>query len=634
MAATEGTRKLAAILAADAVGYSRLMAADETATVAALNESRTIFRERIQAHDGRLIDTAGDSVLAEFPSVVEAVQCAMDVQVALVARNAPLDEDRRMPFRIGVNLGDVIEQADGTIYGDGVNIAARLESLAEPCGINVSGAVYDSVHGKIGSGFAYLGEHAVKNIEQPVRVYRVAADETGRHIGVVGRLVRRPFVIAAALAVIVIGGIGAWQFSWIPSGGGISFVPADEVHPPLPTGPSIAVLPFTNLSGDPEQDYLSDAITEDIIAVLGRFSKFSVLARNATVRFKGQDSTPRQIGDALGVRYLLDGSVRRAADRIRVSAQLTDAKTGQHLWSNRYDNEFDDLFSVQDDITEEVAGALAVKLARVEYARAAKKTTDNLEAYDFVVRGWNLVRRQNRAPVLEARRLFERAIELDPAYATAYVGRGETYRLAAGEGYTEFYAKALEQAEALALRALELDPDSVEGRGLLALIKVHIGHYDQAAELLDQALKINPSDAQSYKIYGDVMLFSGHEQAAIEWHEAALRLDPNMEARRRNNLALAYYLDRRYDDAITTVQAALRQEPDLYLGYLVLAAAHAQTGDDEKAAQMAAEVRRLRPFFSIEWFTTWVAASPENVAHLAQGLEKAGFPIGFSGDKQ
>ncbi len=626
MDAPGGTRKLAAILAADAVGYSRLMAADETATVAALNESRTIFRERIQAHDGRLIDTAGDSVLAEFPSVVEAVQCAMDVQVALVARNAPLDEDRRMPFRIGVNLGDVIEQADGTIYGDGVNIAARLESLAEPSGINVSGAVYDSVHGKIGSGFAYLGEQAVKNIEQPVRVYRVAADETDRDVGVAGRLARRPLAIATAVtvAVLIMTGVGAWHQGWIGGGEQISVGHADQFRPVLPTGPSIAVLPFANLSGDPEQDYLSDGLTADVIAALGRFANLSVMGRNTTLPYKDTVVASEEIGRALGVRYVLDGAVRRAGDRIRVTAQLTEAESGVHLWSDRFDRAYEDVFAVQDEITSNVAGALAIAVGRLERERALEKPTENLEAYDYVLRGWALVRRGTRAANFDARESFKRAAALDPQYGDAYAGMSYTYGAAVDYGWTEFIARAVDQAEALAQQALALDSSSVAARRSLARVLTARNQLDLAAEQLRHALEINSSDADSYKAYGDILVYLGDAARAAEWFEAGLRLDPKAESWVFSNLGLSYYLMHRYQDAVQVASRAVETKSD-FMGLAVIAAAQGQLGNHAEAQRATDDLLGRRPFSTIEQLTVPFRVA-EDIAHFADGLIKAGVP--------
>jgi Tfp pilus assembly protein PilF len=351
-----------------------------------------------------------------------------------------------------------------------------------------------------------------------------------------------------------------------------------------------------------------------------------VLSRNATAAFKDSAKTPVEIGRELGVRYLLEGSVRKAGSQIRVSARLTDATTGQHLWSNRYDKEFEHLFSIQDDITRNVAGALAVKLIHVERERVSSTPTDKLEAYDYVVRGWDLIRRQSRSAIFRAREMFRRAIEIDPNYASAYAGLGASHQWAVALGYTEFIAKGIESAEKLAQRALALDPDNVEARRLHAFVQIQRGEHDLAADHLRRALEINPSDADSYKDYGIILLWSGHERGAIEWFEAALRLDPNMRAHRMNDLGLAYYLDGRYEDAVVTAQKSLSEGPNYYFGQAIMAAAQAQLGRADKAADAAQQVLQTKPFFTIEWFTA-AFPDPDDTAHMADGLKKAGFPL-------
>ncbi len=619
----QAKRKLAAILSADVAGYSRLMCRDDRATLETLKALRATMTRHVEAHDGRVVNTPGDALLAEFPSAVEAVQAAAEIQVNLAEQSAEVPEDRRMRVRIGINLGDVLVEPDGTLYGDGVNVAARMEGLAEPGGICVSGKVVEEVEGKTDLGFQDIGEHEVKNIARPVRTYRVVAG------GDVGPTRRRRFrrrhkvlALAATLGLIPAIGIALWSAGWL--GLGTTLVAdAAQFRPSLPSGPTIAVLPFENLSGDPDQGYFSDGLTEDVIAALGRFSNLSVLARNATLRFKGQARPPEEIGRELGVGYLLEGSVRRAGSQIRVSAQLIDATTGQHLWSSRYDNEFEDLFSVQDDITRNVAGALAVELTRVESDRAADKPTENLEAYDYVLRGWDQLLLYERSANYRAREMFKRAIEIDPGYATAYVGLGDAFRLGVTSGYTEFIVRDLERAEALTRQALGLDPNSVGALRVLGYLYLQKGEYDLAASHLRSALEINPSDAHSYTGYGYVLLYSGHEQKAVEWLEAALLLDPNMVASDLASLAQAYYLSGRYGEAVATAHEALRRHPDHTVAYSILAAAYAQLGRAEMAARAAQDVLRTRPFFTIAWYTA-AFADPDDAAHVADGLRKAG----------
>ena len=624
MAEERVKRRLAAILVADMVGYSRLMEADEHGTIARQKAHLSeLIDPTIAEHHGRIVKLMGDGALVEFASVVDAVECAVAIQRAMVEREGEVPDDRRIQYRVGINLGDIVID-EGDIFGDGVNIAARLQEIAEPGGVCVSGTGYDQLKQKVDVGYEYLGEKRLKNITEPVRVYRIV---TGAASAKPRRHPRNWWATKAAAAVaaalLVVAGVGSWQAGWLADSGVMSLEAAARIRPSLPSGPSIAVMPFANLSDDPAQDYFSDGLTEDVISALGRFSNLTVLANNATRRFKGDTRASAAIGRELGVGYLLEGSVRRAGNQIRVSVQLIDATTDQHLWANRYDNEFEDLFSVQDDITRKVVGALAVELTRLESERAADKPPQNLEAYDLVLRGRSLLRRQERSANFQAQELFERAIAIDPSYAAAYAGLGRAHTWAVGFGYTEFVVKSIERAEALARQGLALDSNSVRSRELLAVVYMYKGEFELAVDQIRRVLAINPSDAESYKVYGTVMLFAGHEQKAIEWFEAALRLDPNMDVTKMAELAIAYYLSGRYEDAITAANRSVREAPELFLGYVVLAAAHAEVGRIDQAVKAAQMLLRVRPFFTIDWVTT-VYRDPDDAAHLARGLRKAG----------
>ena len=624
MAEERDKRRLAAILVADMVGYSRLMEADEHGTIARQKAHLSeLIDPTIAVHHGRIVKLMGDGALVEFASVVDAVECAVAIQRAMVEREGEVPDDRRIQYRVGINLGDIVID-EGDIFGDGVNIAARLQEIAEPGGVCVSGTGYDQLKQKVDVGYEYLGEQRLKNITEPVRVYRIV---TGTASAKPRRHPRNWWATKAAAAVavalLVVAGVGSWQAGWLADSGVMSLEGAARIRPSLPSGPSIAVMPLANLSGDPAQDYFSDGLTEDVISALGRFSNLTVLANNATRRFKGDVRASAAIGRELGVGYLLEGSVRRAGSKIRVSAQLIDATTNQHLWSSRYDNEFEDLFSMQDDITRKVVGALAVELTRLESERAANKPPQNLDAYDLVLRGRSLLRRQERSANFQAQELFERAIAIDPGYAAAYAGLGRAHTLAVGFGYTEFVLKGIERAEALARQGLALDSNSVRSRELLAVVYMYKGEFELAVDQIRRVLAINPSDAESYKVYGTVMVFAGHEQKAIEWFEAALRLDPNMDVTKMAELAIAYYLSGRYEDAITAANRVVREAPTLFLGYIVLAAAHAEAGRIDQAVKAAQTLLRLRPFFTIDWATS-VYRDPDDAAHLARGLRKAG----------
>ena len=398
---------LSTILSADAAGYSRLMADEEAATVRSLNDARALFRERIQTHDGRLIDTAGDSVLAEFPSAVEAVDCAVEIQHELAKRNAQFAEHRRMLFRIGINLGDVIEQEDGTIYGDGVNVAARLQALADPGGVCISGTAFDQVEGKLPIQFKFIGEQQVKNISRLVRVYMLLADTHA-----VGQATSRE----------------ALQ---------------------LPAKPSIAVLPFANLSADPAQEYFADGITEDLITALSRIRWLFVIARNSTFTYKGQSPDIRAVSRDLGVRYVLEGSVRREGNRLRITAQLIDGTSGNHVWAQRYDRELEDIFVIQDEISETIAAAIEPEIGEFERERARRLPPENLPAWESYQRGvWHLYR-FNAEDLIEARKHLMRAIELDPHFSLPHGALAYTHYLDVILGFTESpdesRAKALEE---------------------------------------------------------------------------------------------------------------------------------------------------------------------------------------------
>ena len=614
-------RRLAAILVADVVGYARLMEADELATRARLNVLRAeVIDPRISEHGGRVVKEMGDGLLVEFGSAVDAVECAAATQRMIARHNADLPEALRLEFRMGINIGDVIVDGED-LHGSTVNIAARVEGLAEPGGIYVSRTVFNHVKGKVELSFEDAGQHQVKNIAEPVFLYRVLIDAAPNARPRVRHWGRRWQAVAAVAiaAVLAAGAAGYWASGLPPTAGGLA------AGPTLPTGPTIAVLPFDNLSGDPRQDYFAEGLAEDLIAALGRFPDLAVLARNATAPFKGHTTTAQEIGRALGARYLLTGSARGDGGNLRVSVQLVNAVTGQHLWSRRYDRTYESVFEVQDDIARNVAGALAIQLKQAEQGRTANKPTRNLEAYDYVLRGWSLLHKNERSEIFQAREMFENAVQLDPNYADALAGLGFAHRLLGEQGHVEFAAESLERAEALALEALSIEPDNVEARGILASVHRHRGEYELAAIQLQRALAANPSDAQSMKEFGSVHVWFGDEQKAIEWLEAARQLDPNMEARVLGELARAYYLAGRYQDAVVTAAEALERNPDLPAAFIARAAAYAQLERHEQAAEAVRELLRVRPFFTIDLYAQ-LSNDPNDAALFTDGLRKAGLP--------
>ena len=582
---------------------------DDQATVRALTERRAIFAEHVTARNGRIVNAPGDSILAEFRSVIDAVQAAVDIQSAIAARNAAIpDAERRMQFRIGVNLGDVIVEPDGGIYGDGVNIAARLESLADYGGVALSASAYDQVRDKLPYRFVDRGAREAKNLARPLRVY--AVDLSAR--GVTPR--RRAFPRRAAL----------WTAGALVLVAALIASPRFLYKPPAPQAASIAVLPFANHSAEPGREFFSDGLTEDVINALGRFSAVRVIAQNTVQAYKYRTVAPDQISRELGVRYVVQGSVRQAGGRVRVGVELSDAMKGTLLWSERYEGEGMEVFEIQDRIVRNIVGALAVKLTALEQQRAAAKPPESLEAYELVLRARGLMRAVERAPNREARALIAQAIKLAPGYAEAHAAAAYAEFQRAVFGWVEDPTDALRRAEQAARRALAIDDPGANARahGILGNIHTFTGNYELALAEADRALELNPSDAVARALRGGILLWLGKLDEAIAASEAARRYDPRLAPEAMFTLALAYYLAGRYRDAAQTATAVEPRARTVFLE-AVLAAAHAQLGEDEAARRVAAEVRRLSPFFDVERFGQRLM----NSAHrekAQEGLRKAG----------
>ena len=619
-------RKLAAILHADVAGFSRLMGEDETGTHRALGELRGAVDPLIAAHGGRIVGTAGDSLLTDFPSVVDALSCAVAMQQASRALNDPIPPERRLELRIGVNLGDVIVDGDD-IFGDGVNIAARLEALAQPGTVCISQTVYDQVRNKLALDYRPLGSHRVKNIAEPVRAYAVgmpAAPPRPRS----GRL---PLLAgAAAVALLAIAGLAAWALH--PGLFGLGPAPrpvtiAGSAAPANLAGrPSVAVLPFKNLSSDPGQAFFSDGITEDVITALGRFSNLLVVAKSASFQFKDKNLPPTETGRLLNARYLLEGSVQRAADRVRVRVELTEAATGRNVWSQTYDAEVKDIFEVQDDIARRVVGAAAVTLTRFERERALAKPTGNLAAYEYVLRGREYFSHATRDGNDQAQDMFQRSIDLDPSYAAAYAELGLSLIEAVTSGWSEFVADDLDRAEKLGLKALSLDPSSTAAYRLLAEVDLNSGRFDLALGQIDRALEINPSDADSAALRGSVLVWAGRAAEALPWTERALRMDP-ANARTAMYLGIANYLLGRYGQAVEALDRALAGNlgrNTQLIGRSVLAAAYAELDRPEDAARERNAAMQLSPVLDAGRFAGQFGAQPAR-EHMLDGLKKAGF---------
>jgi len=626
MTEEKSMRKLTAIFYADVKGYSRLMRNDEAATVETLKRYSIIMADLIRQHSGKVVDASGDSLLAEFASVVDAVRCGVEVQQALKTKNAELPESRKMLFRIGINLGDVMVAGD-RIYGDGINIAARIESLAEPGGLSISRSAYDQVKHKLPLSFEYSGEQMVKNIDEPVRVYRIILTPraAGKADGEtrVDKVKRRPILVAALVATIFLAS-ALWFLLESRTDKGKDGSSAEQTSH-LPSGkPSIAVLPFKNLSGDPEQEYFSDGITNDIITDLSKFHDLLVIASNTVFTFKGKHVKIQDVGSQLGVRYVLEGSVQKAVDQVRINVQLIDADTEHHLWADRFDRSIEDLFAVQSEIVKHIVTRLAVKIDTVERKRVLNKEAKNFEVYDYVLRGRDHLIRDTRSDIIKARRMFEKAIDYDPSFASAYALLGDSYIQSVRYGYTGFPNQALQRAEELAGKALQIDKDNVEARNVLGEMYIYKKQYYRAVSELEKAIELNPNAARSYRAYGWALVWSGQPQKAIDPLKSALRVDPDYGSGGAYLfLGTAYYLTDQYERAIRILEKGIGKVPGFSGSYILLAAVYADAGRSADAARTAEQVRRKDPFFKIDTF----GSAFENHAHrekIVAGLRKAG----------
>jgi pentatricopeptide repeat protein len=553
------TRRLAAILAADVAGYSRLMGADEEGTHERLRAHfAEVVNPKIAEHRGRVFKNTGDGFLAEFASVVDTVRCAVEIQRGMTERNAPVPGDKRIEFRTGINLGDVLAEADD-IFGDGVNVAARLEALAEPGGVFLSGTVYDQVRDRLPLAFEDLGEQQVKNITRPIRVYRVR--EGGRAAG-------------------------------NPSG----------IAPPplaLPEKPSIAVLPFANLSGDPEQDYFADGMVEEIITALSRIRWLFVIARNSSFTYKGQAVDVKQVGRELGVRYVLEGSVRKAGGRVRITAQLIEAKTGAHLWADRFEGSLEDIFDLQDNVASSIAGVIEPALQGAEMRLSAARPTSDLTAYDLYLRARSIGSSYEKDHLMQALALLEQAIAREPRYGPA-LAQAASYRVDL-ENYDwvddregeENHRAAIE----LSRQAVTFAPDDAGVLGRAAIVLGRFGEdIDAALALMDHALTLNPSFAHAWYWSGWLRLFAGDPNLAISHFETSMRLNPRApRGFHLSGIGMAHFLDRRFADALVVLRVSLEEAPTFTPTYRSLAACYAHMGRLDEARSIIRRMASLTP---------------------------------------
>jgi adenylate cyclase len=628
----EGTkRKLTAILSADVKEYSRLMSQDERSTIRTLTAYREAMSQLIQDYKGRVVDSPGDNLLAEFGSVVDAVNCAVEIQRDLAERNAELPPARQMEFRIGINLGDVVEE-EGRIYGDGVNIAARIESLAEGGGICISGKVHKEVKTRLGLEYEYLGEQTVKNIPEPVEVYRVLSfpGAAAHRVIKAKSLTERKWLKAAiaATTVLVLGVVivAIWHFYFRPPPMEVASV--EKMAYPLPDKPSIAVLPFTNMSGDPTQDYFSDGLTEQIISTLSKLRNLFVIARNSTFTYKGKPVKVQKVAEDLGVKYVLEGSVKRSADQIRITAQLIDATTGHHVWSEHYDRKVKDIFAIQDDITLEIAKAMRIKLIAGEQARLwERRTTTNLKAYEKYLQGRNYSYRSTKEDNTRARRYSEEAIALDPRLAGAYVTMGWTHFKDARFGWTESRTKSIKMAFKYAQKALELDNTTDDAYNLMSVVYLVKRQHDKAVAMAEHALTLNPNGANVYSTLAGVVGCSGRWEESIIYGKKSMRLEPFPPLTAFLVLGRAYFMTGQYDEAILTFNKAVDASPNFLPAHAFLAACYNSLDRPTDSAAEAAEVFRINPKFCLESYAkTLPYKNKADIDRYIAALRKAGLP--------
>ena len=607
------------------------MGDDEMATIETLTAYRELMSSCIEQYRGRVVDSPGDNLLAEFVSVVDAIECAVDIQKKLKSQNEELPETRRMVFRIGVNLGDVIQDGD-SIFGDGVNITARMEGLAEAGGICISGTAYEHVKNKSHFGYEFLGKQKVKNISDPVRAYRVLTrpEDAGALKYKVKRddpkHRRRVRLVTIAIVVAVIVGMVVWKHQMDKKGRKPPIVRLLEKHRALklPDKPSIAVLPFTNMSGDIEQDYFSDGMTEDLITDLSQISGLFVISRNSVFTYKGKAVKVEEVAKDLGVRYVLEGSVRRVNDQVRITAQLIDAKTGHHVWAERYDRDMKDIFALQDEVTGKIVEALAVNLVADEHARFTKKGTDNLGAYDLVLRGSSHFRRYTKESNELAREMFEQAVQLDPNYTAAYEGLVWTRLMAWMYGWSHD-PKLLENALELGKKAVSLDESSPQGHVILGNVYLWKKRHEEAIAEFEKAVSLNPNDADALSSLGGALVFSGLPEKALGYIEKAIRLNPNFPEHYIFTLGQAFFQLKMYEEAVMALRKSIIKNPNFMPAHYVLAACYGHLGKQEAARSKAEEVKRMIPGFSLKGASEILPFKDEDdFEHFAEGLRKAG----------
>ena len=624
-------RKLAAVLSASAEEYGRLMGEDEAVTLQTLKGHHQVMCSLVEKHQGRVVDTRGDNLLAEFASVVGALECAVEIQKELKGRNEELPKERRMPFRIGIHLGDIIEE-EGKIYGDGVNVAALLDSLADGGGICVSRSAHDQVKNKLDVGYQDLGQRGVENIPETVRVYRVVLepDPKWKMIGKFWSRMKQWQKVALTIGVALLqvgGGLVVKKYLDRSPSPSVATGSVQKAALPLPDKPSIAVLPFENMTGDPKQEFFADGFTEQIITSLSKIQALFVISRNSTFSYKGKPVKVQKVSEELGVRYVLEGSIQKSGDRIRINVQLIDAIPGQHVWAESYDRDLKDIFGLQDEVILKITSAMSVNLTAGEQARAWAEGTKSLEAYLKLMQSREYIRKGNRETVAQARRLAEETIALDPKYADAYALLGWTHAMEVFIGTSRSPKDSMAKATELIQKALAMNGSLAEARSRLGVLYTWSGRYDEGIAEAERGVELDPNSGQANYNLMLALKWAGKPKEAIPVIQKALRLEPIPPDSYVQQLALVYFQAGDCKEAIAACDKGLKRDPEHLVSHIIMAAVYGSCGKDKEALKEGTEVLRISPKFTVESYMRNIPyKNPSDRDRVAQGLRKAGLP--------
>jgi adenylate cyclase len=623
-------RKLRAILSADVKGYSILMAEDEIATIRTIKSHRQTMNALIAGHKGRVVDSPGDNLLAEFKSVVDAVQCAVEMQKALKTKNDGLPKGRRMHFRMGVNVGDVVHEGD-RLYGEGVNIASRIEGLADAGGVCISRNAYDHIKNKLELGYEYLGEHEVKNVKEPVRVYRVlmSSEDTGKQIVEKRGSTKKKWVwIAAAISIFLLG-ISAgvfWNYFYLPDP--VDIDPEGKMTFDLPKGPSVAVLPFDNMTGDPDQEFFCAGITENIISALSHVPRLFVIARNSTFAYKGKSVKVQHIGRELGAQYIIEGSIQKFNELIRVTVQLVETETGNHIWSEVYDRRVADIFRLQDDIAIQVCEAMQIQITEGETFRNRYSGIENVKIGMKVIKALEYLRyHQNPESITLGLKEIEDVIEMGCETQITYGLLGFYYLYAIETGVCENPIICFGKATEAARKALSFDENTSDVNILSAYLFLMRGQHENAINAAKRAISLNPNNADAYTTLGYILIYSGRPEEAILFIKKAIRLDPIPAVMYLFNLGVAYQESKKYKIAIEQYKAVIKRDPKFRGAYIRMAGAYSFLGDMVKAREAASNVLKIDPNFNLKGFVSKLPYKDKAVnERYVNALRKAGLP--------